>query len=90
MVVFPGSAGLTIVGAVLARVEGSKPWRFDAPTYRRALAELGMRMRLPRSRGHVPASPWDPELAEALTTDGRAVFEELLTDELVDDLRRSR
>jgi uncharacterized protein (TIGR02679 family) len=84
------AAGLAIVGAVLARVAGSKPWRFDAPTYRRALAELGTRMRLPRSRGHVPASPWDPELAEAITADGRAVFEELLTDELVDDLRRGR
>lgn len=79
------ASGLTIAGAVLART-GGVPWRFDAATYRRALDDLGERVALPRSRGPLPDSPWDAELSRALAADGRAVYEELLIDQLLEDV----
>jgi Protein of unknown function C-terminus (DUF2399) len=33
-------------------------------------------------------APWDPELAAAMRTGGRAVMEERLMDRLLDDLAR--
>ena len=34
------------------------------------------------------ATPWDPELAEAMRTTGRAVYEETVADQLLADLAR--
>lgn len=81
------AAGCTIAGAVIAQL-GARPWRFDAPSYRDALSRFGATMNLPMSKGQVPSTPWDPELAIAVADDGRAIYEELLIDTLVADLAR--
>jgi hypothetical protein len=36
--------------------------------------------------GRLPATPWDPQLAETMAARGLAVFEESYMDQLVDDI----
>lgn len=79
------AAGCAIAGSFIERV-GAVPWRFDATSYLAALARFGA-MQLPPSKGTVGPTPWDPALSDALAADGRAVYEELLIDDLIADLR---
>lgn len=62
------------------------PWRMDADTYRDALTR-GESEPL-KARDTKASSPWDPDLARALTESGRAVMEERLIGDLLMDLRR--
>ena len=79
------ASGCSIVGALVERL-GARPWRFDSVAYRSALDGMDSRMVLPMSKGTPPPTPWDPLLREALVDDGRAVFEELVVESLVEDL----
>ncbi|NJC23830.1 uncharacterized protein (TIGR02679 family) [Arthrobacter pigmenti] len=63
------------------------PWRYSAADYREA-TETGMPSR--RLTGTSAESPWDPELATAMTEYGLAVEEEAVTDLLVTDVLAPR
>ncbi|WP_318036701.1 TIGR02679 family protein [Streptomyces chengmaiensis] len=78
--------GLRIAGALLRRVTW-RPWRYTAADYRAALAGSDSRLE-PRPLTGVPTrTPWDPDLAEALTEAGIRVEEERELDLLLSDLR---
>lgn len=74
--------GVTIVSGVLRRV-GGRPWRFDAETYLRALAEGRGGTAL---TGRVPDTPWDAALGRQLVRAGVRVEEEALLPDLLADL----
>ncbi|MFE3453281.1 TIGR02679 family protein [Nonomuraea sp. NPDC059194] len=61
---------------------GATPWRMDLTTYERALG----RGESESLKGSPAGSPWAPELAERMAATGRAVMEERLVSELVEDL----
>jgi uncharacterized protein (TIGR02679 family) len=60
------------------------PWRFSAADYREALARGGPAQPLV---GAAAASPWDPDLAAAMSAGGQAVEEEAVLSDLIADLR---
>jgi uncharacterized protein (TIGR02679 family) len=68
---------------MLERDVGVRPWRYDAAAYKTALAALVGR-DLPGIDADTPVST--DELEAALHAGGRAIPEELLIDELLDDL----
>jgi uncharacterized protein (TIGR02679 family) len=74
-------AGVRLTAAALERYPGiTVPWRMMRADYvDRAPHGLPL-------IGAPVATPWDPELAAAMRTSGRAVMEERLLDELLDDL----
>jgi len=75
--------GMQIATLVLHRWPAT-PWRFTATEYGDAIrAGLGGAHLDP---GRATASPWDPQLAAAMTRSGVAVEEEAVVDVLVDDL----
>jgi uncharacterized protein (TIGR02679 family) len=76
-------AGLRITASAVERLSAT-PWRMAADDYATALAH-GDTDPL---RGTPSTSPWDPALAAALATSGRAVMEERLVPLLLDDLLR--
>lgn len=78
------AAGLDIAGRVLAAT-GGRPWRFDAATYEQHLGVIRARLR----EGALPASAWDPALAESMAAHRVFVEEEVLADVLVADVGRS-
>jgi uncharacterized protein (TIGR02679 family) len=73
--------GVRLTASALARYPGAVPWRMTAADYVDA-APNGMPLV-----GVPVATPWNPELAAAMREKGRAVMEERLLDELLDDLR---
>jgi uncharacterized protein (TIGR02679 family) len=75
--------GLRIGNVVFGRLP-VEPWRFDAAAYRHAAA-LGAGRPL---EGEPAACCWDADLAEAMRRTGRAVEEERVLDNLLDDLAR--
>ncbi len=79
------AAGCSIAGAVILRCD-AVPWRFDAESYQTGLETWGVHLALPLSKGIVPETRWDPRLGELLRSDGRAVYEELVVDDLIADL----
>jgi uncharacterized protein (TIGR02679 family) len=74
-------AGVRLTAAALARYPGAVPWRMTAADYVDAAAR-----GVPLIGSPVPTA-WDPELAPAMRENGRAVMEERLLDELLEDLR---
>lgn len=65
------------------------PWRMSAADYREAVNRASaQRVDLPVLTGEPGATPWDPELAELMSTAGRGVEEETVLDDLLADLRR--
>jgi uncharacterized protein (TIGR02679 family) len=78
-------AGLNHVAAILASAPGARPWRMGVTDYRRGLrtGDGSVPLRIER----LPATPWEPALAAVMATEGVAVFEESLLDELVCDVR---
>jgi len=72
--------GLRIAAAILDR-PGARPWRFGAADY--LAAADGGRQPL---HGPPAPSPWDPALAEAMSANTVAVFEEDVLDSLLGDL----
>ena len=73
-------AGVRLTAAALTRYPGAVPWRMTAADYIDA-APNGLPLV-----GRPVVTPWDPELAAAMRQNGRAVMEERLLDELLDDL----
>jgi len=76
-------AGVAMAARLFAR--GVRPWRFGAEDYLAALGPVDELVRLPLT-GPVPATPWDPRLAEAMTTHGAAIHEEAQLGRLLADL----
>ncbi|MET7542189.1 TIGR02679 family protein [Streptomyces sp. NPDC005507] len=74
--------GLRITADAMRR-HGARSWRMAAADYR---AALGQAESTPLTGAPAP-SPWDPELARAMTASDRAVMEERLLPELLRDLR---
>ena len=72
--------GVRLTAAAVARYPGAVPWRMTAADYVHA-APTGLPLV-----GRPVATPWNPELAAAMREQGRAVMEERLLDELLDDL----
>ncbi len=75
--------GVAITADVIARYAG-QPWRMAACDYRMASGS-----GLPLT-GDPVDTPWDAELREAMLGEGRAVYEEMVDDQLIDDLARYR
>jgi uncharacterized protein (TIGR02679 family) len=64
---------------------GAQPWRMGASDY---LAAVGAATVSIEDGTTIPATPWDPALADAVRTHRRVVFEEQVLDDLLADLRR--
>ncbi|MCA1186699.1 MULTISPECIES: DUF2399 domain-containing protein [unclassified Saccharopolyspora] len=63
-------------------------WRMSAADYRAAVDRAAReRLDLPNLVGTPVETPWDPELAELMSTASRAVEEETFLSTLLDDLR---
>jgi uncharacterized protein (TIGR02679 family) len=73
--------GVRLTAAALARYPSATPWRMSAGDYLPA-ADLG-----PPLVGSHAVTPWEPGLADAMRSAGRAVMEERLLDRLLADLR---
>jgi uncharacterized protein (TIGR02679 family) len=79
--------GLRIAADVLLR-PSARPWRFGADDYRSAAnSPTGWADRSPLE-GSPATSPWDPDLATAMTELGKAVYEEDVLDLLLGDVGR--
>jgi uncharacterized protein (TIGR02679 family) len=78
--------GLAIARSVLDR-HGARPWRLGAADYLAGLRAVPEAIRL---TGSPQPTPWDPELAEAMSAAGRVVYEESVAGALVTDLSRGR
>lgn len=76
-------AGIAITRWLRERA-GTVPWRMTATDYSTALADRPTGA----SAGRVGPTPWDPELAHAMEAAGRAVHEESIRQELLDDMCR--
>lgn len=76
-------SGVAIAGSVMAR-HGAVPWRMSASDYLAGVRADGQ--HVPLSGAAVP-TPWDDQLARAMTGMGRAVYEESVTDALLSDLQ---
>jgi uncharacterized protein (TIGR02679 family) len=75
--------GVSIAASVMAR-HGAVPWRMSASDYLAGVRADGEHVAL---AGAARATPWDDQLAQAMTAMGRAVYEESVTDALLSDLR---
>ena len=75
--------GVAIAGSVMAR-HGAVPWRMSASDYLAGVRADGQ--HVPLAGAPVP-TPWDDQLAKAMTGMGRAVYEESVTDALLSDLQ---
>ena len=71
--------GVAIAADVIGRY-GGRAWRMGASDYRLA-ARPGVRLA-----GDPVNTPWDPGLAEAMSVEGHAVYEETVGDQLLADL----
>jgi len=74
--------GIAIAASVMSR-HGARPWRMSAADY--ALGALADTDYVKLSGAPQP-TPWDPALAEAMASAGRAVYEEAVADALITDL----
>ncbi|MDI2032610.1 DUF2399 domain-containing protein [Saccharopolyspora sp. TS4A08] len=78
-----------IAAALTAQRHGAVPWRMSGADYRSALDRASQdRTDLPNLIGTPIPTPWDPQLADLMTTAARAVEEEHALQPLLDDLRR--
>jgi uncharacterized protein (TIGR02679 family) len=78
--------GIAIAGSVMSR-HGAVPWRMSASDYLAGVRADGEHVAL---SGAVQPTPWDDQLATAMTEVCRAVYEESVTDALLADLQASR
>jgi len=76
--------GIAIAGRVFSL--GARPWRFGQADYQAGLDRLPPGSRLGLT-GRAQPTPWDEDLAIAMTTAGVAVHEEAVIDPLLADLR---
>lgn len=78
---WPGIAiGNRIIGYL-----GAAPWRFDASSYRKAVASHACRPLI----GRVETPTWDVQLGEAMVALNRQVHEEQVLEVLLNDLQES-
>ena len=75
-------SGLRTVGAILNTASGAVPWRMGTADY------LASNPCVSLGKDPMPATPWDPRLAETITETGCSAYEEVLTEQLLADLRR--
>ncbi|MFR9729507.1 DUF2399 domain-containing protein [Saccharopolyspora sp. MS10] len=79
--------GLALAGSLWSE-HGAGPWRMSAADYREALDRAARdRADLPNLVGSPVGSPWDPQLADLMSTAARAVEEETVLPALLADLR---
>ncbi len=80
-------SGITVANTVWAD-RGARLWRMSAADYRQAVnLASAQRIDLPTLVGSPVTTPWDPALSEVMATAGRAVDEENVLPDLLDDLR---
>jgi uncharacterized protein (TIGR02679 family) len=75
--------GVAIAASVISR-HGARPWRMTAADYAAGVRADADYVAL---SGPPQPTPWDPALAEAMLSAGRAVYEEAVADALIADLR---
>jgi uncharacterized protein (TIGR02679 family) len=75
--------GVSIAASVMAR-HGAVPWRMSASDYLAGVRADGQHVAL---SGAARPTPWDDQLAKAMTETGRAVYEESVTGALLTDLQ---
>jgi uncharacterized protein (TIGR02679 family) len=75
--------GVAIAGRVMA--QGATPWRMSTEDYIAAAARLDADHAITLT-GRPAPTPWDPELAPAMSARGLAVHEEFVLPSLLDDL----
>ncbi len=78
--------GVAITGALIRRYDAT-PWRMSAADYRAGLGEYDDHRRLGRKDA---PTPWDADLARAMSEAGAAVYEEAVADRLLADLTEAR
>jgi uncharacterized protein (TIGR02679 family) len=69
------------IGNLMVRDHAARPWRFSTADYETTQGGVSL-------RGRPVAARWDAALAPAMCQAGRAVHEEQLLDDLLDDLAR--
>jgi uncharacterized protein (TIGR02679 family) len=74
--------GIAIANSVISRHNAS-PWHMSAADYREAIREDADHVKL---NGAPQPTRWDADLADAMITAGRAVYEEAVADPLIADL----
>jgi uncharacterized protein (TIGR02679 family) len=74
--------GVAIAADVIER-HGGLAWRMNAGDYLVGAGADGSYLAL---SGDPVATPWDPELREAMVATGRVVYEEIVADQLLTDL----
>jgi uncharacterized protein (TIGR02679 family) len=74
--------GIAIANSVIKR-HNATPWHMSAPDYQEAIREDSDHVKL---SGAPQPTRWDPALADAMITAGRAVYEESVADPLIADL----
>jgi uncharacterized protein (TIGR02679 family) len=74
--------GLAIAASVVDR-HGARPWRMSASDYLAGVRDDTEHVAL---AGPPQPAPWDPELAQVMAATGRALFEETVADDLLQDL----
>ncbi|WP_019854968.1 TIGR02679 family protein [Actinopolyspora mortivallis] len=80
-------SGISIMRS-LWTTAGVRPWRMSAADYRSAVdLASAERTDLPILDGEAVETPWDPDLAEVMSTAGRVVEEETVLTWLLADLR---
>lgn len=77
-----------IAAALTAQRHGATPWRMSGDDYRAALDRAAQdRTDLPNLIGSPVPTPWDPQLADLMSTTSRAIEEEQTLQPLLTDLR---
>lgn len=75
--------GLMIAGVIARKLTLVEPWRYRSVDYERAIAAGLGTLEL---AGRPSVSPWDDALAPAMAAVGRAVYEEQVLADLLDDI----
>lgn len=74
--------GVDITNSLITR-HGAQPWQMSAADYEEATGKLEFQALT----GKPQPTSWDPELAAAMSRHNRAVYEEAVADQLLQDLR---
>jgi uncharacterized protein (TIGR02679 family) len=78
--------GMAIASSVMGR-HGARPWRMTTADYSAGIRADVEHVRL---AGTPQPTPWDPDLGLVMAATGRAVYEEAVADQLIDDLSADR
>lgn len=78
--------GLCIAAVIARKLPTAAPWRYGATDYERAIAAGLGTVEL---AGRSSPSPWDENLAPAMALAGKAIYEEQVIGDLLNDLVRA-